>query len=72
MEICGLGFLVGFLWFMVMDRQRQQAQFTRLFETKTMLAVNGSFSGPTIHARRGETIYVNVHNEEEYGVTIHW
>ncbi|KAJ6297363.1 hypothetical protein OIU78_022993 [Salix suchowensis] len=37
-----------------------------------MLTVNGSFPGPIIHARRGNTIYVNVHNEGEYGVTIHW
>ncbi|KAF9661696.1 hypothetical protein SADUNF_Sadunf19G0095400 [Salix dunnii] len=85
MGICRLGFLVGLLWFMVIDRQilcmadthhynfvLQQAQFTRLCETKTMLTMNGSFPGPTIHARRGDTIYVNVHNEGEYGVTIHW
>ncbi|KAB5512685.1 hypothetical protein DKX38_029713 [Salix brachista] len=83
MGICRLGFLVGFLWFMAMDCMAQsnthhynfvlqQAQFTRLCETKTMLTVNGSFPGPTIHARRGDTIYVNVHNEGEYGVTIHW
>ncbi|KAF9661694.1 hypothetical protein SADUNF_Sadunf19G0095200 [Salix dunnii] len=83
MGIFRLGFLVGFLWFMAMDCRAQsnthyynfvlqQAQFTRLCETKTMLTVNGSFPGPTIHARRGDTIYVNVHNEGEYGVTIHW
>ena len=58
--------------FLVLFLQLQQAQFTRLCETKTMLTVNGSFPGPTIHARKGDTIYVNVHNEGEYGVTIHW
>ncbi|KAJ6952572.1 laccase-14-like [Populus alba x Populus x berolinensis] len=87
MGISRLGFIVGLIWFMAMDWQvlcmaqsnvhhynfvLQQAQFTRLCETKTMLTVNGSFPGPTIHARRGDTIYVNVHNEGEYGVTIHW
>ncbi|XP_061943871.1 laccase-14-like [Populus nigra] len=87
MGISRLGFIAGLIWFMAMDWQGlcmaqssvhrynfvlQNSQFTRLCETKTMLTVNGSFPGPTIHARRGDTIYVNVHNEGDYGVTIHW
>ncbi|XP_061987878.1 laccase-14-like [Populus nigra] len=87
MGISRLGFIAGLIWFMAMDWEGlcmaqssvhrynfvlQNAQFTRLCETKTMLTVNGSFPGPTIHARRGDTIYVNVHNEGDYGVTIHW
>ncbi|KAH8480177.1 hypothetical protein H0E87_030426, partial [Populus deltoides] len=81
MGISRLGFIAGLIWFMAMDWQGlcmaqsnvhrynfvlQNAQFTRLCETKTMLTVNGSFPGPTIHARRGDTIYVNVHNEGDY------
>ncbi|CAN0905239.1 Putative laccase-9 [Linum grandiflorum] len=37
-----------------------------------MLSVNGSFPGPTIKVRRGDTAFVNVHNQGSYGLTIHW
>lgn len=37
-----------------------------------MLVVNGSFPGPVIQVHKGDTAYVNVHNEGNYGVTIHW
>nr|XP_023928551.1 laccase-14-like [Quercus suber] len=46
--------------------------FERLCSNKTMLTVNGGFPGPTIHVRKGDRAYVNVHNEASYGVTIHW
>ncbi|PON45884.1 Laccase [Parasponia andersonii] len=50
----------------------RETNFTRLCTTKSMLTVNGSFPGPTIHVRRGDTAFINVHNEGKYGVTIHW
>ncbi|KAJ0024439.1 hypothetical protein Pint_07815 [Pistacia integerrima] len=37
-----------------------------------MLTVNGSFPGPTIKVRKGDIVFVNVHNQGNYGVTIHW
>ncbi|GLT64093.1 hypothetical protein SLA2020_366060 [Shorea laevis] len=49
-----------------------ETNFTRLCSTKSMLTVNGSFPGPTIQVFRGDTVYVNVHNQGLYGVTIHW
>ncbi|XP_044510531.1 laccase-14-like [Mangifera indica] len=50
----------------------QESNFTRMCSTKSMLTVNGSFPGPTIVARKGETVFVNVINQGTYGVTIHW
>ncbi|XP_030461669.2 laccase-14-like [Syzygium oleosum] len=50
----------------------EEANFTRLCSTKSMLTVNGSFPGPEIRVHRGDTVFVNVHNHGEYGVTIHW
>ncbi|KAJ9675328.1 hypothetical protein PVL29_024324 [Vitis rotundifolia] len=49
-----------------------ESNFTRLCSTKTMLTVNGSFPGPVIRVRKGDTIYINIHNQGSYGVTIHW
>ncbi|XP_059631469.1 putative laccase-9 [Cornus florida] len=46
--------------------------YTRLCSTKTMMTVNGSFPGPAIYARKGDTVYVNVFNEGDYGLTVHW
>ncbi|XP_031395142.1 putative laccase-9 isoform X2 [Punica granatum] len=37
-----------------------------------MLTVNDSFPGPVIRVQKGDTVYVNVQNQGEYGVTIHW
>ncbi|KAM5562109.1 hypothetical protein ABKV19_017363 [Rosa sericea] len=50
----------------------KETNFTKLCSTKSALVVNGSFPGPVITARKGDTVYVNVHNEGTYGVTIHW
>ncbi|XP_030952105.1 laccase-14-like [Quercus lobata] len=49
-----------------------EENFTRLCSTETMLAVNGSIPGPVIRVHKGDTMYVNVHNQGNYGVTIHW
>ncbi|KAA8522551.1 hypothetical protein F0562_013088 [Nyssa sinensis] len=50
----------------------QESNFTRLCHTKSMLTVNDSFPGPVIRVHKGDTVYVNVYNQGEYGVTIHW
>ncbi|XP_062158216.1 putative laccase-9 [Alnus glutinosa] len=50
----------------------KETNFTRLCSTKSILTVNGSFPGPTIQVHRGDTVFVNVHNQGLYGVTIHW
>ncbi|GAB4845217.1 hypothetical protein Ancab_038628 [Ancistrocladus abbreviatus] len=50
----------------------KENNFTRLCETKSILTVNDSFPGPVIRVHKGDTVYVNVHNQGYYGVTIHW
>ncbi|GMI90753.1 laccase 14 [Hibiscus trionum] len=50
----------------------QESQFTKLCSTKNVLTVNGSFPGPEIRARRGDTVFVNVHNQGNNSVSIKW
>ncbi|OMP09301.1 Multicopper oxidase, type 1 [Corchorus olitorius] len=50
----------------------KETNFTKLCTTSTILTVNGSFPGPEIHARKGDTIFVTVQNDGPYGITIHW
>ncbi|XP_078162330.1 putative laccase-9 [Carex rostrata] len=51
----------------------QEATYTRLCNhTKSMLTVNGSYPGPTITARKGDTVYVKVINRGNKNITIHW
>ncbi|KAE8709842.1 Secretory laccase, putative isoform 1 [Hibiscus syriacus] len=50
----------------------QETEFTKLCSTKTVLTVNGSFPGPEIRARRDDTVYVNVHNQGRFAVSIVW
>ncbi|KAB1220709.1 putative laccase-9, partial [Morella rubra] len=52
--------------------QLKETNYTRLCTTKSMFTVNGQWPGPTIHVRRGDRAFVNVHNDGDYGVTIHW
>ncbi|RVW20910.1 putative laccase-16 [Vitis vinifera] len=46
----------------------KEASYTRLCSTKNILTVNGQFPGPTIYAKKGETIIVDVYNrgKEKY------
>jgi laccase len=37
-----------------------------------MLVVNGTWPGPTIAVTKGDRAYINVQNNGDYGVTIHW
>ncbi|MQM21352.1 hypothetical protein Taro_054391, partial [Colocasia esculenta] len=50
----------------------QEASYTRLCQTKNILTVNGQFPGPTIYARRGDTVVVEVYNHAKINVTLHW
>lgn len=49
-----------------------ETNFTRLCSSKSLLVVNESLPGPVIRVTKGDTVYVNVHNQGDYGVTIHW
>ena len=44
----------------------------KMCSTESMLVANGSLPGPVIQVHKGDTVYVNVHNEGDYGVTVHW
>ncbi|KAJ9167107.1 hypothetical protein P3X46_021782 [Hevea brasiliensis] len=50
----------------------KETNFTKLCSTKSILTVNDSFPGPEIRVHKGDTVFVNVHNQGNYGVTIHW
>ncbi|CAH2057565.1 unnamed protein product [Thlaspi arvense] len=50
----------------------REKKYTRLCNTKSMLVVNDSFPGPVIRVHKGDTVFVNVHNHGDYGVTLHW
>ncbi|XP_006349470.1 laccase-4-like [Solanum tuberosum] len=45
---------------------------TRLCSSKPIATVNGKFPGPTIYAREGDNVLVNVVNHVKYNVSIHW
>ncbi|KAG6422958.1 hypothetical protein SASPL_113341 [Salvia splendens] len=45
---------------------------SRLCTNKTMLTINGQFPGPTIYARRGDLVIVDVINRADHNITIHW
>ncbi|KAE8715321.1 Secretory laccase, putative isoform 1 [Hibiscus syriacus] len=50
----------------------QESHITKLCSTKNILTVNGSFPGPEIRVRRGDTVFVNVHNQANSSVSITW
>ena len=50
----------------------KETNFTKLCKTKSMMTVNDSFPGPVIRIHRGDLVYINVHNQDDFGVTIHW
>ncbi|KAK9670201.1 hypothetical protein RND81_13G185300 [Saponaria officinalis] len=45
---------------------------SRLCHAKPIVTVNGMFPGPTIYAREGDNILVNVTNHAQYNMSIHW
>ncbi|KAE8816617.1 putative laccase-9 [Hordeum vulgare] len=50
----------------------KQSNYTRLCREKTILTVNGEFPGPTIYARKGDVVVVNVFNQGDKNITLHW
>ena len=58
--------------YMLLISQLAEKNFTKLCNTTSKLVVNGSTPGPVIRVHKGDTVYVNVHNQGYYGVTIHW
>ncbi|KAI0519057.1 hypothetical protein KFK09_006497 [Dendrobium nobile] len=45
---------------------------SRLCSSKPIVTVNGRYPGPTLYAREGDNVLVNVVNQVKYNVTIHW
>ncbi|EXB29170.1 hypothetical protein L484_019695 [Morus notabilis] len=50
----------------------EETPYTRLCGTKNILTVNGTFPGPTLYVRRGDTVVVDVYNKGTRNITIHW
>ncbi|XP_047939274.1 laccase-14-like [Salvia hispanica] len=44
----------------------------RLCTKKPLLTINGQFPGPTIYARRGDLVTVDIINHSDQNITIHW
>ncbi|CAI9272346.1 unnamed protein product [Lactuca saligna] len=45
---------------------------SRLCHAKPIVTVNGRFPGPTIYAREGDRVVINVSNHAQYNMSIHW
>lgn len=52
--------------------QIQVKNVSRLCHAKPIVTVNGMYPGPTIYAREGDRVLVNVTNHAQYNMTIHW
>ncbi|XP_022684582.1 laccase-21 [Setaria italica] len=50
----------------------KETKITRLCHETTILAVNDQFPGPTIYARKGDVVVVNVYNQGNKNITLHW
>ncbi|KAK9914680.1 hypothetical protein M0R45_038442 [Rubus argutus] len=50
----------------------EETPYKRLCSTKKILTVNGQFPGPTLYARKGDTIIVDVINKGNRNITLHW
>ncbi|XP_052196806.1 laccase-11-like [Diospyros lotus] len=50
----------------------QVSNVSRLCRAKAIVTVNGRFPGPTIYAREGDRVIVNVTNHSQYNISIHW
>ncbi|KAJ0985876.1 hypothetical protein J5N97_004232 [Dioscorea zingiberensis] len=45
---------------------------SRLCHAKPIVTINGRFPGPTIYAREGDRVIINVTNYAQYNMSIHW
>ncbi|XP_019182569.1 PREDICTED: laccase-11-like isoform X1 [Ipomoea nil] len=50
----------------------QESNVSRLCHAKPIVTVNGMFPGPTIYAREGDRVRINVTNHAQYNISIHW
>ncbi|KAE8690631.1 Laccase-16 [Hibiscus syriacus] len=50
----------------------QVKNVSRLCHAKPIVTVNGMFPGPTIYAREGDRVLINVTNYAKYNMSIHW
>ncbi|GMI88177.1 laccase 11 [Hibiscus trionum] len=50
----------------------QVKNVSRLCHAKPIVTVNGMFPGPTIYAREGDRVLINVTNFAHYNMSIHW
>ncbi|KAL3614067.1 Laccase-11 [Castilleja foliolosa] len=50
----------------------QVNKVSRLCHAKPIVTVNGMFPGPTIYARDGDRLRINVTNHAQYNMSIHW
>ncbi|KAJ4838315.1 Laccase-11 [Turnera subulata] len=50
----------------------QVKNVSRLCHAKPIVTVNGRFPGPTIYVREGDRVLVNVTNNAQYNMSIHW
>ena len=52
--------------------QVQMKNVSRLCNAKPIVTVNGMFPGPTVYAREGDRVIINVTNHVQYNLSIHW
>ncbi|XP_078446928.1 laccase-7-like [Wolffia australiana] len=50
----------------------REMKIQRLCQERTIVAVNGIFPGPTVHAREGDRVAIRVINESPYNMSVHW
>ncbi|WOH00924.1 hypothetical protein DCAR_0520300 [Daucus carota subsp. sativus] len=50
----------------------QVKNVSRLCHAKPIVTVNGMLPGPTVYAREGDQILINVTNHAQYNLSIHW
>ncbi|KAK9030474.1 hypothetical protein V6N11_031900 [Hibiscus sabdariffa] len=74
-------FLVGFIAVITFPAEADVRKYqfdiqvrnvSRLCHAKPIVTVNGRFPGPTLYAREGDRVIVNVTNHAKYNMSIHW
>ena len=60
-----------FLWLGI-NYQIQVKNVSRLCHAKPIVTVNGMYPGPTVYAREGDQVLINVTNHAQYNMSIHW
>ncbi|KAG7607941.1 Cupredoxin [Arabidopsis suecica] len=72
-------YLLAFLGYSPVDAAVKKYQFdvqvkniSRICNAKPIVTVNGMFPGPTVYAREGDRVIINVTNHVQYNMSIHW